>query len=308
MCTPDHGTCRRLAADSVAWPTMRDHLVWRLPALTPQRIDEMIAEGRFVTSDGTPIDAHTPFRAQTFVFFHRDLPDETPVPHPIGILGLDERILVVDKPHFLSSIPRGRHVVESVVVRLRTQLGMPELTVAHRLDRVTAGVLLLTRSRQWRRPYQELFERRQVTKTYRAIARHVDLTAVDAPGVRHLPDEPDGPWVEVTSRIVKERGVLQAREVEGPVNARTRVRVLARRGDLALYEARPLTGRTHQVRLHLQRLGAPILDDPFYPRLLDVDIADFSAPLQLQAHPLAFTDPVDGTRRSFTSRLPLARW
>lgn len=130
-----------------------------------QRVDEMLDEGRFVDESGRTFRRDSPFTPQTFVFFHRDLPTETPVPAGIGILYSDERILVVDKPHFLSSIPRGRHVLESVVVRLRTQLGLPELTVAHRLDRVTAGVLLLTRERKWRRPYQEIFERREVVKS-----------------------------------------------------------------------------------------------------------------------------------------------
>lgn len=279
---------------------MRDFLVWKLPRIGAARIDEMLAEGRFVDVDGRAVTASTPFTAQTFVYFHRDLPTETPVPFPIGILYRDDRILVADKPHFLSSIPRGAHVLESVVVKLRMQLGMPELTVAHRLDRVTSGVLLLTCQRRWRRPYQELFEHRGVHKTYRVVAPVLDLPAGG---------------VEVSSHIVKERGVLQAREVDGAEpNARTRIRLLGRRvipgggRELGLYEAEPLTGKTHQIRLHFARLGAPILNDPFYPDLLDVALDDFSHPLQLQAHRMSFIDPVDGTERVFTSRRPLAAW
>ncbi len=319
--TPDHGECRRLAAgggdaggparnaapasrasrdaalaarDAAPWPTIRDFLVWKLPRIGAARIDTMLAEGRFVGTDGTAFDAATLFSAQTFVFFHRDLPVETPVPFPIGILYRDERILVADKPHFLSSIPRGAHVLESVVVRLRTELGMPELTVAHRLDRVTAGVLLLTCRRRWRRPYQELFERRAVHKTYRVVAPALDLPA-------------DG--VEVASHIVKQRGVLQATEVPGAApNARTRIRLLERRAELGLYEATPLTGKTHQIRLHFNRLGAPILNDPFYPELLDTAVDDFTRPLQLQAHEMSFVDPITGANRTFRSRQQLACW
>lgn len=304
MHTPDQGECRRRARaaglDAEApWRLMRDFLVWKLPRIGAVRIDRMLAQGRFVGVDGSGFTAASPFSAQTFVYFHRDLPVEAPVPFPIGILYRDERILVADKPHFLSSIPRGSHVLESVVVKLRTQLGMPELSVAHRLDRVTSGVLLLTCERRWRRPYQELFEHREVHKIYRVVAPAIDLPA-------------DG--VEVASRIVKERGVLQAREVPGAEpNARTRIRMVARRSvpggpDLGLYEALPLTGRTHQIRLHFLRLGAPILNDPFYPRVLDVALDDFSRPLQLQAYRMTFTDPIDGARRVFTSRLPLAEW
>lgn len=309
--TPDQGECRRLAASAddisaaagrgatamtgaAPWLTMRQFLTWKLPRIGQPRIDEMVAEGRFVDLTGVPITPQTPFTAQTFIYFHRDLPVETPVPFPIGILYRDDRILVADKPHFLSSIPRGSHVLESVVVRLRTELGMPELTVAHRLDRVTAGVLLLTCQRQWRRPYQELFEHHLVHKSYRVLAEALDLP-------------PEG--IEVASRIVKERGVIQAHEVPGAApNARTRVRLLERRGDLGLYEATPLTGKTHQIRLHFNRLGAPILNDPFYPELLDTAVDDFTRPLQLQAHELSFTDPVSGKFRSFRSRQKLACW
>lgn len=303
--TPDHGQCRRLAAerriDGWPWATMRDHLVERLVRISPRRIDEMLATGRFVDEAGRALTAETPFTPQTFVFFHRDLPVETPVPAPIGILHADERILVVDKPHFLSSIPRGQHVVESVVVRLRTQLGMPELTVAHRLDRVTAGVLLLTCDRRWRRPYQEMFERREVVKTYRLVAPVVDDPRAE--GVERI----DGGW-RVRSRIVKQRGVLQASEVSGEPNAVTEVRLLGTRDGLGYYEARPLTGRTHQIRLHMLRLGAPILGDPFYPVLLDTPVDDFSTPLQLQAWRMEFPDPVTGETMILTSRQRLSAW
>ncbi|ALT45390.1 RluA family pseudouridine synthase [Cutibacterium acnes] len=280
---------------------MRDYLVEKLPRMGGQRVDEMLDEGRFVDESGRTFRRDSPFTPQTFVFFHRDLPTETPVPAGIGILYSDERILVVDKPHFLSSIPRGRHVLESVVVRLRTQLGLPELTVAHRLDRVTAGVLLLTRERKWRRPYQEIFERREVVKKYRLVAPVVHDSAGE--GVTATKSG----W-QVRSRIIKERGILQAREVPGVPNAVTDIALIGEHGGWGLYEASPRTGRTHQIRLHMQRLGAPIVNDPFYPVVLDTPVDDFTHPLQLQAWRMGFTDPVTGDPRAFTSRLRLAAW
>lgn len=280
---------------------MRDYLVEKLPRMGGQRVDEMLDEGRFVDESGRTFRRDSPFTPQTFVFFHRDLPTETPVPAGIGILYSDERILVVDKPHFLSSIPRGRHVLESVVVRLRTQLGLPELTVAHRLDRVTAGVLLLTRERKWRRPYQEIFERREVVKKYRLVAPVVHDSAGE--GVTAIKSG----W-QVRSRIIKERGILQAREVPGVPNAVTDIALIGEHGGWGLYEASPRTGRTHQIRLHMQRLGAPIVNDPFYPVVLDTPVDDFTHPLQLQAWRMGFTDPVTGDPRAFTSRLRLAAW
>ena len=280
---------------------MRDYLVEKLPRMGGQRVDEMLDEGRFVDESGRTFRRDSPFTPQTFVFLHRDLPTETPVPAGIGILYSDERILVVDKPHFLSSIPRGRHVLESVVVRLRTQLGLPELTVAHRLDRVTAGVLLLTRERKWRRPYQEIFERREVVKKYRLVA-----PVVHDPAGEGVTATKSG-W-QVRSRIIKERGILQAREVPGVPNAVTDIALIGEHGGWGLYEASPRTGRTHQIRLHMQRLGAPIVNDPFYPVVLDTPVDDFTHPLQLQAWRMGFTDPVTGDPRAFTSRLRLAAW
>lgn len=254
----------------------------------------MLSSGDFVDADGTPFSPDAPYTPHTFVWFHRDLREEAEVPFELEILHRDERVVVVDKPHFLSSIPRGRHVRQSVVVRARTMLGMPGLTPAHRLDRVTAGVLLLTTEQRWRGPYQRLFEDRIPEKEYEAIA--------DAPGDIEMP-------ATVRSHIVKRHGVMQAQEVEGEEpNAETAIDVVEERDGLARYRAVPHTGKTHQIRLHMNRIGRPILNDPFYPVVRDVDIDDFSAPLQLLARTLRFVDPVDGREREFTSRRRLERW
>lgn len=251
-------------------------------------VDGMLADGRFVYADASPVRADDAFRRHTFVWFHRDLRPEPEVPGEIDVLHRDERVLVVDKPPFLSTIPRGNHVTQSVVVRLRAALDLPELSPVHRLDRITSGVLLLTTERRWRGAYQTLFERRLARKTYRALAPYDE--ALELP-------------VTVANHLVKERGSLQAAVVPGaPVNAETLVEVEEVRPDgLAVYRLTPRTGRTHQLRMHLLGLGVPIVNDPLYPDVLDVSIDDFSAPLQLLASELAFTDPVDGTEREYRS-------
>ena len=234
------------------------------------------------------------YRPHTFVWFHRDLRFEEPVPGTLGIVHRDERIIVVDKPPFLSTIPRGHHVTQSVVVRLRNELGLPELSTLHRLDRITSGLLLLAVEKQWRGPYQVMFEHGTVRKTYRALAPfRADLS---------LP-------VTIRNHIQKTRGSWQAEVVpDARVNAETLVELESRVGpDLAIYRLTPRTGRTHQLRLHLAGLGIPIEGDPLYPVVRETEIDDFSTPLQLLASELAFTDPIDGTARSFVSArsLPL---
>ncbi|MGC4174105.1 pseudouridine synthase [Demequina sp.] len=285
--TPD-----RDPAQPAPWHTMGEWLRHKLPDYVD--VDDMFARECFVNDAGQPIRADDPYAQQQFVWFHRDLRDEPHVPGEIAILHRDERLVVVDKPPFLSTIPRGRHVMQSVVVRLRDSLGLPELAPVHRLDRGTSGVLMLTTQAQWRGAYQGLFERRAVHKTYWALAPVRDDLAFP---------------LEVHNHIRKERGVVRAEVIPAaPVNAQTLVELVDRVGENGVYRLTPATGRTHQLRVHMAGLGIPIINDPLYPDVLDIAIDDFSTPLQLLAGELAFTDPVDGTERRFRSErsFPLA--
>ncbi len=273
------------------WATLRDHLVERLP-VPAERVDLMLAEGRVHDLTG-PVAPDAPFTPGGAVWFHRDLPVEVPVPFEISVVHRDDAVLVVDKPHFLATIPRGKHVVETALVRLRRDLGLPALSPAHRLDRVTAGLVMFVVDPALRGRYQTMFADRLVRKEYEAIAP--------------VRDDLELPRV-VRSRIVKEKGVITAREVPGPVNAETRVELVERRGDLGRYRLLPTTGRTHQLRVHLSGLGVPIVGDDFYPVLREKPLDDFTDPLQLLAKALEFTDPVTGEHRRFTSSLALGAW
>jgi len=270
---------------------MGDWLAERLSEFVD--VDGFLTEERFVYQTGAPVAGGDPYRPHTFVWFHRDLADEVFVPGEIHLIHRDERLVVIDKPPFLSSIPRGRHVLQSVVVRLRAELGLPELSPLHRLDRVTSGVLVLATERRWRGAYQSMFQRGDVGKIYRALAPwRADL---------ELP-------VTVRNHLATRRGRWQAEVVpEAPANAETLVELDGVRGDQAAYRLTPRTGRTHQLRLHMLGLGIPIGNDPLYPVVRDVAVHDFSRPLQLLASEVAFTDPIDGGARRFESvrRLPL---
>ncbi len=247
----------------------------------------VVVAGGVVDARGMALDATTELPAGAVVYFYRDLPDEVEVPFDIPVLYRDDNILVVDKPHFLATMPRGGHVAQTALVRLRRDLDLPELSPAHRLDRLTAGVLLLTVRREVRGAYQTLFARGEVTKTY--LARSSVEPGIGAPQV-------------VSNRIVKRRGVLQATVEPGEPNAETLVEPLG----AGRYRLTPRTGRTHQLRVHMAGLGIPIDNDSLYPTVSSVEPEDFSAPLTLLAQRLEFHDPITGTRRYFTSRRKIA--
>lgn len=255
---------------------MADWLRERLDARVD--VDGLLTQRRFVYGDGRSVCADDAVAPDTFVWFHRDLRDEPEVPGELIVVHRDERLVVVDKPAFLSTIPRGDHVRQSLVVRLRDELGLPELSSLHRLDRVTSGLVVCTTQSRWRAPYHQLFELGEVAKTYRALAPLRDGLPI----------------------VVREP--IDGRPAQTRVELET-----AYDGQLAVYRLTPTTGRRHQLRRHLAHRGIAILGDPLYPVDRHVDIDDFSTPLQLLAAELAFTDPVDGVARRFVSgrELPL---
>ncbi|MEU2715296.1 pseudouridine synthase [Streptomyces sp. NPDC007205] len=276
----------RLPHDGM-WATVREHLVARLTGAGPGMVESMFDAGRVVGADGRAVAPDAPYEPGMFVWFHRELPAEVPVPFPVEVVYRDDHIVVADKPHFLATTPRGTHVAETALARLRRELDIPTLTAAHRLDRLTAGLVLFTVRPEERGAYQTLFRDRRVYKEYEAIAPYEPSLVLPR---------------TVRSRIVKERGVQAAREVEGEPNAETYVEIAGHRGGLARYRLVPATGQTHQLRVHLNALGVPILGDPLYPEVTaPVPAGDFRNPLRLLARRLEFTDPVTGREHTFVS-------
>ncbi|SNS59882.1 tRNA pseudouridine32 synthase / 23S rRNA pseudouridine746 synthase [Rhodococcoides kyotonense] len=274
-----------------SWTTIREFLLADQRRIPAARLDEMFSSGEIVDMSG-PVASDAPYVPGEAVWFHRDLPDETPVPFEVSVVYRDETLVVADKPHFLSTIPRGGHVLESALVRLRRDLELPFLVPAHRLDRVTAGLVLFVADPSCRGAYQALFQERKVRKEYEAVA---------AASNREYP-------LTVRSRIVKEKGTFEAREVHGEPNAETLVELIDERDGLGRYRLYPRTGRTHQLRLHMNSLGTPIIGDDLYPTPSGRAVDDFTNPLQLLASTIEFEDPLSGAPRRFETRRSLEKW
>ncbi|MFX1821693.1 RluA family pseudouridine synthase [Pseudarthrobacter sp. CC4] len=297
------------------WDTAMDYMMHRWGHIDPQGIEDRFDAGEIVGEGGVPLDRATPLQDHTFIWYYRSLPPETRIPVDISILHQDEHLLVVDKPHFLPTTPGGTYIQESALVRLRNQLELPDLIPMHRLDRMTAGVLLFSTNPQTRGKYQVLFEKRQVQKEYECVA-----AAHPAPG--HAAVEFP---VVVRNRMTKSRSYLLAEVVDGEPNAETRIERLetfdagaspgasgataAASGGprrLARYRLEPHTGKTHQLRVHMASLGLGIINDAFYPELLDKAPDDYSRPLQLLARGIRFVDPIAGKPVEYRSRLELS--
>ena len=292
------------------WDTAMDYMMHRWGHIDPQGIEDRFDAGEIVGEAGMALDRTTPLREHTFIWYYRTLPPETRIPVELSILHQDEHLLVVDKPHFLPTTPGGTYIQESALVRLRNQLNLPDLIPMHRLDRMTAGILLLSTNPETRGKYQVLFEKRQVQKEYECVS-----AAVPAPGHPAV----DFPVV-VRNRMTKSRSYLLAEVIDGraqrgdPDRAAEDVRrrpgrrrepggVPQRRG---LYRLEPHSGKTHQLRVHMASLGLGIVNDAFYPELLDKAPDDYTKPLQLLARGIRFVDPISRQPVEYRSRLRLS--
>lgn len=272
------------------WATVLDFLAERHPVVGADAWVARMCAGRVVDETGRRVNPESPYRAGACVYYYREPAEETRVPFEEGILHLDEQLLVADKPHFLAVAPAGRFLRETLLVRLKRRTGIDTLVPVHRIDRETAGVVVFSVNPSTRGAYASLFQRREVLKVYEALS--ASRPALDFPVTRR-------------SRIVAGEPFFRMKEMEGEPNSETRVDVLGSRDEGTLYEARPLTGRKHQVRLHLAALGMPVLNDRLYPEALPVAPDEFSAPLKLLARSVSFRDPLNGRVHYFKSEREL---
>jgi tRNA pseudouridine32 synthase / 23S rRNA pseudouridine746 synthase len=273
-----------------SWKDMLEFLLDRFPGVESRTWIGRMGKGEVVDENGIRVNADTPYRRGACIFYYRELEHETPIPFDEDILYQDAHILVADKPHFLPVIPTGRFLHETLLVRLKKKTGLTHLTPIHRIDRETAGVVIFSHNPTTRGDYQSLFQKRQITKVYEALA--ATRTDVRFP-------------FTYRSHMVDGTPFFRMKEIDGSPNSETAIDVLENRGELTLYRLRPVTGKKHQLRVHLAALGIPIINDAFYPHALPCKADDVSAPLKLLARSIAFQDPLSGEKRYFESRREL---
>ena len=281
-------SCIGLPAGS--WTTITDFLVERFPAIKKDVWLERMAANVVVDEFGEAVSPDRPYRGHIRVYYYREIPVEPVLPFEEKVLYQDAHLVVADKPHFLPVTPSGHYLQETLLVRLKKKLGIDDLIPIHRIDRETAGLVLFSVNLAERNAYQSLFRRHEVTKHYEAVARHDE--SLQFPLTRK-------------SRIVEDEPFFRQREVPGVPNSETIIDLRAVKDSMALYALSPVTGKKHQLRVHMNALGLPILNDRMYPPVENTPADDYRLPLQLLAKSIAFKDPVTGKARLFDSNFSL---
>jgi len=289
---PDGLACSRLQLPPGPWSTVLDCLCARFPAIAREVWADRFARGCVLDSAGAVLAVDARYRLGAEVRYFREVPDEPAIPFEESVLYADAHLVVADKPHFLPVVPAGRFVRETLLARLVRRLGNTALVPLHRIDRDTAGLVLFSAHPATRAAYQDLFRLRRIGKGYEALAPAL-------PGLEH------GSVLVRRSRVVPGEPFFRMREAtaaeQGAANSETRIEVIERDGLVWRYALAPMTGRKHQLRVHMAALGAPILNDPIYPAVLARADDHYSQPLQLLAKSLAFVDPLSGQARRFES-------
>lgn len=268
------------------WHTVLQALCACFPGVSAETWRDRFARGRVLDDQQQALDIATPYRLGAEIYYFREVADEPIITATETVVHADAHIVVACKPHFLPVVPAGAYVRQTLLTRLVQRLDNPALVPLHRIDRDTAGLVLFSANPATRGIYQALFRERRIRKHYLAVAPPL-------PGLTF-------PYVH-RSRLESGEPFFRMRECVGEPNSETVIDVVARGADAWIYRLEPVTGRKHQLRVHMAALGAPILHDRFYPDLEDQRPDDPERPLQLFAQTLAFDDPLTGEPRHFTA-------
>lgn len=269
-------------------PTVLSFLIERFKQVGSDVWRARILDGKVHWQDGSLIELDTPFKPRARVYYYREVQAEPKVPFDEAILYQDDQVLLAFKPHFLALHPSGNFVNECLVNRLRIKTGIETMVPAHRLDRATAGIVMMILQPETRTQYHDLFKNHQIVKEYQALARLTpELLTKSQIGELELPIH----WT-VKNRMVKGEPSFTMKVVEGEPNTHSQITLIMVKGEFGLFKLSPITGKTHQLRVHMQSLGMPILNDRCYPELQPKSADVYSKPLKLVAKRLKFIDPV----------------
>jgi len=274
------------------WVTVLDFLSEKMPEVSRQEWTDRLQKQSVLNQYGEPIAWDQTYTPHQIIYYFRHIDNENALPFKASVIFEDERLLVADKPHFMPVTPSGRYVQQSLLVQMKRMTGLDELVPLHRIDRETAGVVLLSKRAVDRSAYHALFREHKIHKTYHAIAAH----------------RSDLVWPRIhQSRMVPDEVFFRMKEVPGPSNSETRITLLSTNGQSALYELEPVTGKRHQLRVHMMALGLPLKGDQFYPVVLrgPKEPENFTQPLQLLAKRISFKDPVTDNATTFESQQQL---
>jgi tRNA pseudouridine32 synthase / 23S rRNA pseudouridine746 synthase len=269
--------------------TVYEFILARFPRIPEPVWRERIELSKVHFEDGEPIRLGTPYQARR-IYYYREVIDETKIPFEEEVLFENDDFLVADKPHFLPVHPAGEYVNETLITRLCTKFGYKELGSAHRIDRSTAGLVLCVKNRSKRGLYQQLFREGEVKKLYLAAGK--------------LPAEAGQTRWHVKVRMEPRDHFHMQIVPEGPVNSESLIELIGGRDGIGLFRLQPVTGKKHQLRVHLCAIGSGIVDDPLYSDYAEAE-DDYNRPMQLLAQRLDFIDPVTGSAMTFKSKLTL---
>nr|WP_315225744.1 pseudouridine synthase [uncultured Limnohabitans sp.] len=275
------------------WPTVLDFLLERMPDISREEWLQRFNDQLVLDEAAQPVAATQAYAPHTKLYYYRHIANEPVLPQKASIVFEDDHLIVADKPHFMPVTPAGRYVQQSLLVQLKHLTGHDDLVPLHRIDRETAGLVMFGKRLQDRDAYHALFRDKAMHKVYEAVAPY--NPALKLPRVH-------------VSRLKPDELFFRTQEVDGEPNSETRISLLKTEGARALYQLEPVSGKRHQLRVHMMSLGLPLEGDQFYPTVLRGPDAeeDFSHPLQLLAKSVAFTDPVTGEARAFQSALRLS--
>lgn len=275
------------------YPNLLVFLTQKYPNSSEAGWRKRMDEGRVLNIHGQALRSSESYVGGQHIYYYREVVAEAKIPFQEEIIYQDDYIVVADKPHFLPVSPVGPFIQETLLVRLRNRLGIDTLNLAHRLDLETAGLVLLTINPDTRGLYQNLFRDRNIEKEYEAIAPlNLDIQF---------------PLI-YKSRLEESPDFMQMQEIEGEPNSETFIELHEVKDGWGRYKLNPVTGRKHQLRVHLNALHIPIKNDQIYPELqeyVNPEDRDYSNPLQLLAKKLSFKDPVTGILHQFQSQRSL---